>query len=263
MIRLAVFDIDGTLLSHKNFTVPRSAVEAIEKLRQQDIEIAICSGRPAYALKSVIDAGVKFDYVVGCNGHCVCRGTNELVNAVYFDKQAVQDLTDFCVERDYPLMWKFHNANYYYNHMSEFDYISEAHGLTEDMLHKCYERDHHNFELPFGAAAFIPQVEVDKYCEQHPEINFVSFAKDRYDVSLKSVNKSTGLELLLKEIGLTFDECIAFGDGANDLEMLQKIGIAVAMKECDSSLLEVCDYHTDDCLEDGIYKALKYYKLID
>ena len=43
----------------------------------------------------------------------------------------------------------------------------------------------------------------------------------RTHISLSNVNKGTGLELLLKEIGLTFDECIAFGDGANDLEMLQ------------------------------------------
>ena len=59
------------------------------------------------------------------------------------------------------------------------------------------------------------------------------------------------------------DECIAFGDGSNDLEVLQNVGIGVAMKECHPSLLEVCDYQTDDCLEDGIAKGLFYYQLIN
>ena len=263
MICLAVFDVDGTLLSHKNFTIPRSAVEAIKQLRHNGIAIAICSGRPAYALRSVIEAGVEFDYVVGLNGHCVYRGTDELLAAEYFNKQETQDLTDFCIEHDYPLTWKFTYANYFYNKMEEFTYISEAHGLMENRTIRCYERNHHYEELPLGATVFIPQLEVDKYCQKHPEINFIPFAQDRFDVSLKKVDKSKGLELLLKEIGLSFDECIAFGDGSNDFELLSKVGISIAMKECHPSLLEVCDYHTDDCLEDGIYKALTYYQLIE
>ena len=263
MIQLAVFDVDGTLLSHKNFQVPQSAVEAIRKLRKQGIQVAICSGRPAYALGCLFNAGVEVDYIVGCNGHCVYRGTDELIAAVYFEEKTVQELTDFCIENDYPLTWKFEKANYFYNKMEEFDYISKAHTLTEDRLYKCYERNHHNLELPFGAATFIPQHKVDVYIKKHPDVQFVPFAPDRYDVILKKVDKTTGLDLLLKEIGLTFDECIAFGDGANDYEMLSKSGISVAMKECHPSLLDICDYHTDDCLEDGIYKALKYYQLID
>ena len=109
----------------------------------------------------------------------------------------------------------------------------------------------------------MPQAVADAYSKEHPEVSFLAFEPDRYDVSLSNVNKGIGLELLLKEIGLTLDECIAFGDGANDVEMLSKVGISVAMKECHPSLLEVCDYQTDDCLEDGIAKALRYYQLID
>ena len=147
--------------------------------------------------------------------------------------------------------------------MEAFEQIHKNLKLTEDLTIKHYEHTHHYQELPFGGVAFMPQDVADAYCKEHPEVSFLAFEPDRYDVSLSNVNKGIGLELLLKEIGLTFDECIAFGDGANDAEMLSKVGISVAMKECHPSLLEVCDYHTDDCLEDGIVKALQYYQLID
>ena len=261
MIRLAVFDVDGTLYSHKAHCIPKSAVEAIKELRKQGIQIAIASGRPAFVLQNVIEAGIEFDYVVGCNGHCVYRGTNELLGGFSFTKEMVDDLTTFCVENDYPLNWKFPYANYMYNRAEEFEDINR--NLKIQKVYECYQRNHHEIELPFGGVAFMPQDVADAYSEEHPEVSFLAFEPDRYDVSLSNVNKGVGLELLLKEIGLTFDECIAFGDGANDVEMLSKVGISVAMKECHPSLLGVCDYHTDDCLEDGIANALRYYQLID
>ena len=261
MIRLAIFDVDGTLFSHKSKNVPQSAVEAIKELRKQGIQIAIASGRPVFALQNVIEAGIEFDYVVGCNGHCVYRGTNELLGGTSFTKEMVQEFTDFCVAHDYPLNWKFPYANYVYNHIEAFEEIRAT--LKIEEMYECYQRNRHEVELPFGGVAFFTQEVADAYARKHPEIVFIKFDPDKYDVSLAKANKGSGLEILLKEIGLTFDECIAFGDGANDVEMLEKAGIAVAMKECHPSLLDVCDYHTDDCLEDGIYNALKYYQLID
>ena len=71
MIRLAVFDVDGTLFSHKELRVPASAVEAIKELRKQGIQIAIASGRPAHVLQNVIEAGIEFDYVVYSPGDLV------------------------------------------------------------------------------------------------------------------------------------------------------------------------------------------------
>ena len=263
MIRLAVFDVDGTLYSHKTHSVPQSAVEAVKKLREQGIQIAIASGRPAFVMQNVIDAGIEFDYVVGCNGHCVYKGTTELLGGFSFSEKMVDDLVNYCLEHDYPLSFKFPYANYVYNKIECFEQIHKNLKLSDNLVHKHYERNHHREELPFGGVSFFPQEEADMYSKEHPEIAFLPFDPDRYDISLSYVNKGTGLELLLKEIGLTFDECIVFGDGANDVEMLEKAGIAVAMKECHPSLLNICDYHTDDCLEDGIYNALKYYQLID
>ena len=43
------------------------------------------------------------------------------------------------------------------------------------------------------------------------------------------VSKGTGLEKLCKKLKISLDECASFGDGDNDVEMLQKTGYSVAM----------------------------------
>ena len=262
MIKAAIFDVDKTLLSHQNRCIPQSAVNAIEDLRKEGMKIIIATGRPVYALDELKDAGVQFDYVVGCNGHCVFEA-DELLDASYFTYEQVQQLTDFCLEKDYVLLWKYSDMNYVYNGVERMMEIHEKMQIEEPFI-ACETCDHHHTILPFGAVVYAPQEEVQKYVEtQDPSLIFFEWTKDCFDVSLKAVSKITGLELLLRKIDILLDECIAFGDGSNDYEMLQHAGIGVAMKECHPSLLEVCDYQTDDCLEDGIAKGLLYYQLID
>lgn len=47
---------------------------------------------------------------------------------------------------------------------------------------------------------------------------------DWLDVSEKSVNKGAALSVVLKKLGISPDECMAFGDHMNDFEMLQACG---------------------------------------
>ena len=262
MIQAAIFDVDKTLLSHKNRKIPQSAVNAIEDLRKEGITIIIATGRPVYALDELKEAGIQYDYVVGCNGHCVFKD-DELLDATYFTYEQVQQLTDYCVKNDYILLWKYSDKNYVYNGVERMKIIHEKMQIEEPFV-DCETRNHHHKILPFGAVVYAPQEEVKYYGENiDPSLVFFEWTNDCFDVSLKKVNKLTGLELLLKKLDLQLDECIAFGDGSNDYEVLQHAGISVAMKECHPSLLEVCDYHTDDCLDDGIAKGLLYYQLID
>lgn len=50
---------------------------------------------------------------------------------------------------------------------------------------------------------------------------------------------------------------MAFGDGGNDMSIIKKAGIGVAMGNANEPLKNAADYITDSVDEDGIYKALK------
>ena len=76
------------------------------------------------------------------------------------------------------------------------------------------------------------------------------------------ISKSSGIDVILKHFNIDKEETMAFGDGENDIDMIQHCKIGVAMDNAVDSLKAVADYITDDIDEDGVYNALKYYELI-
>lgn len=57
-------------------------------------------------------------------------------------------------------------------------------------------------------------------------------------------------------------DTIAIGDSNNDLPMLEFAGTSIAMKHSPKTVLDKSDYITDDVFDDGIYNAMKHFKLI-
>jgi hydroxymethylpyrimidine pyrophosphatase-like HAD family hydrolase len=67
---------------------------------------------------------------------------------------------------------------------------------------------------------------------------------------------------VLEHYGIRQEEMIAFGDGENDMEMLQFAGIGIAMGNAEKEVKAVADYVTDDIDDDGIWKACRHFGLI-
>lgn len=78
----------------------------------------------------------------------------------------------------------------------------------------------------------------------------------------KGYSKATGMDLLLKHLGLTRQDSFAIGDSPNDLTMFAAAGTTIAMGGCSDELRPHASYVTDTVLGDGIAKALKHYGLI-
>ena len=78
----------------------------------------------------------------------------------------------------------------------------------------------------------------------------------------KQGGKTAGIESILKHYGIKKEEIMAFGDAENDIEMLQYAQIGVAMGNADDEVKEAADYVTDMVDSDGIYKALKHFRIL-
>ena len=76
------------------------------------------------------------------------------------------------------------------------------------------------------------------------------------DIVPAECGKAEGMARVLETYGFTRAQCIAFGDGGNDVDMLRFAGIGVAMGNAEDSVKAAADYVTDPCEEDGVMTAL-------
>jgi Cof subfamily protein (haloacid dehalogenase superfamily) len=72
------------------------------------------------------------------------------------------------------------------------------------------------------------------------------------EVASPGVSKGMALRFVCERLGIDPQATVAFGDGANDLELLETAGIGVAMADADPALLEIADWTVPPVAEDGV-----------
>ena len=77
-----------------------------------------------------------------------------------------------------------------------------------------------------------------------------------------SAHKGRALERFAEHFGWTLDNCMAFGDGLNDLSMVRMAGIGVAMANATPEVLAAADYVTLSNDEDGVAEALRHFAVV-
>lgn len=79
------------------------------------------------------------------------------------------------------------------------------------------------------------------------------------EVMNKQMNKAEALKKIAKEYGIPKERIIAFGDGANDMEMIDYAGIGVAMGNAIDELKTLANYETNTNEELGVANFLANY----
>lgn len=84
-------------------------------------------------------------------------------------------------------------------------------------------------------------------------------SKDTYlEIADKRISKLTGIRVLLEYAypTATLEDCVAFGDNYNDIEMLAGVGVGVAVGNARPEVVAVADAVTAGNKEDGVAKWL-------
>ena len=115
----------------------------------------------------------------------------------------------------------------------------------------------------------VDQIMIPARKEEYPTIiQDVKAAKimawwDRaVDIIPKDGGKGPAIKAMLAYYGFSKDEAMAFGDGGNDIDMLQATGLSVAMGNALDSVKEIATYTTKTVEENGVVSALEHFDLI-
>lgn len=255
-IRAAFFDIDGTLLSFRTHKVSPGTVEALQQLRRQGVYTFISSGRPKVLIPPM---PVEFDGYVTMNGGYCFMGDKVLLR-----NPIPQEETDrwLCYAREKGICTMI-----FTEHEMFVSTLNDPVGTAI--------RDQLEFEMPplldidgmmgretFQIIAIMPPEKDAEVLAMLPHCRLPRWHPAFSDLVAAGNSKAAGIGSILQHLGLHRDECIAFGDGANDIEMLQYCGIGVAMGNAAPEVCRQADYVTTSVDDEGILHALTHLGIL-
>ncbi|MDR3765788.1 MAG: Cof-type HAD-IIB family hydrolase, partial [Butyricicoccus sp.] len=256
------FDIDGTLLSFQTHAVPPSTQKALRLLREKGVKLFLATGRPpktAFMFRKSFD--FEFDGAVMINGQ-YCMVGDQVIYEKCIPTSSIASLLPYLEEKQIPC--DFVELDYLYiNLLNEeterlIDLLGgkEVLGPQDDVQRALQNKI-------YQLSPFISEAEEEEFLRHIPGCKSARWTSLFTDIIPVDGGKPVGMDKIIAHFGIQPDEMMAFGDGGNDLEMLQHAHIGVAMGNAVDSVKEVADYITDDVDHDGIWNALVHYGLLD
>lgn len=260
--KVIFFDIDGTLFA-PNIGVPTSTLDALNKLKENNIDIVICTGRA----RSMVPQSI---ISIGFDGIIAGAGTYVEVNKKPVYEINLDDNDSFCLLEDIrcfgliPIL-EGHSVSYYDAETEDEDYKNVLNHYFKEAkpYMKPIPRDYSHLNIAKASARFTENGDsvslMDKYKEKY---TIVCHGKVLVEFIPKYSSKAKGIEEYLKYTNIPLENTYAFGDSMNDYEMLQYVNYGVAMGNSCEELKNITKYITDDINENGIYNALVRFGLI-
>lgn len=262
--KLIAFDIDDTLLNTEKIITPETR-EALLKAQSAGVKLCVASGRLPYGVKPYaeeLEVLKNGGYYMGFNGGAVLDSNSNLIGTTFLDSKYIEpvyevirptNITTIVHKGDVIYADKKVNA---YTHI-EPDVIGLPLNLVDDIA------DFVNWKIPkfllCGEPDELKETEKVLIKKFGNEVDIYFSAPWFLEVMPKGINKGIGIEIVCGDMGIDLSEVVAFGDNYNDISMLKKAGLGVAMGNADEKVKESADYVTDSCDADGIAKALNKF----
>lgn len=225
MIKLIASDLDGTLLLPDG-SLPEEIFGLIQTLQSRGILFTVASGRQYESLKQLFAPAADNVLFIAENGALIfykgmrifgetlpSARLSGVLDIVRQEQNAYPLLccADYAyVEDDYPPF--IAECSKYYPHLKHVERLENA--PETDAVCKIAVFDEH------GAAANSGR----KLPEKLPDFRVIVSGNVWSDISMPETNKGKALLFAQKYFRLKQDECMAFGDYMNDLELLLACG---------------------------------------
>ncbi len=249
----AFFDLDGTLAMGNQPPLPCD-VDAIRAFRAAGNYVFLCTGRSVgYLYDAVLDIG--FDGIVSGGGAHVTLG-NQILHRSFVTPEALD-----------PIMRAFETAEQVLILETETQMIQLVSHDDRTLRHdypiirsadEWYNRygDEVVSKLTIYPSPMTPDttalVKSHLTLVEHPTY---------YEAVPKGCSKATGIQQVIKALDIPRERVLAFGDSANDADMLRFAGIAIVMGNAPDNIKALGDFVTTPCADGGVAYAFEHLHL--
>lgn len=261
-IKALFLDIDGTLVSVNTHRIPESTVKALEIAKANGVKIFIATGRA----KSLIDNLGQLqergliDGFITMNG-AYCYVGDEVIHKSFIPLSEVMIIARQCEKIGCSCVLSSERKSYLYQPTELFTEVfykslNVAPIDVADSLEMAISGD------ILQMSPFLTVEDEAEIKEELPHCEIGRWHPTFLDVSAVGNTKQGGIDVMREYFGIELEQTMCFGDGGNDIGMLQHAGIGVAMGNASDEIKSYGDYVTSSIDEDGIWNGLKHFGVI-
>lgn len=232
-----IFDYDGTIKELSEQRISKEVEKTLKEIKELGIRIIVATGRPHNDCKYLIEEGLV-DCIVSANG--ALTDTN---NIVIHDKKIDNDK----VLRFYNFTIEHKISATFYSRKMQVNGIQTSLldlGLKEIMNLDSNKLSIINLNLEqevFLMCAFVENRFDQKLKDVFPNMVLSRWHSKIVSILGTEVDKVTGISKALEYYNILPSECVAVGDGTNDIEMLEYVNYGIAIGRENKRLLSISD----------------------
>jgi Cof subfamily protein (haloacid dehalogenase superfamily) len=227
--RLAVFDMDDTLLGPDKKISPENR-DALARLRAAKVEVVIASGR-FRANVAIFEESLGFlGWIISAGGAVVSNGaTGEIVHEMTVPQELGLELFHRGREAGISIIG-YHSTGIFCDAQTEWTAlylrrtgqvpIADIPALIDTGLQKL---------IWTTSAARIAELSPHMQEEYRGRLYVVNTEHEMLEFLNPQVNKALAVQVLARRLDIPREQIIAFGDGNNDVPLLEWAGMSVAM----------------------------------
>lgn len=247
-IKIAFFDLDGTLLENDEDRLSDKTIETLQRLKVNGIRICLATGRASAKIPKF--EGVEFDAYLAFNGSfCYTKDTCIFSNYIPDEDVKILLRNAKTMDRSFSVALKSRVLTDG-NNKRTIEYYSKinlALEIVEDFEAAIAE------EPVYQMMIDCREEEYDILLKDVRGAKVTAWSDYAVDIIPANGSKAVAVEKTLAYYGIHPSQAIAFGDSGNDIEMLQTVGCGVAMGNALEKVKAIADDVCRPVSEDGVY----------
>lgn len=261
-ISLVISDVDGTLVTHDKQLTPR-AIAAVGRLNAAGIPFSVCSSRPPFGLRMLIEPlELKLPFG-GYNAGAIVAPDLSVIEQQLIPSEAARRAVGVFQEHHVDC-WMFVG--------NEWVIVNPAGAHVEHETRTVQKAP--TIVAAFEERHFAGAGKIVGPSDDHPlvghltellqsalagQANAIRSQAYYCDVIPAGIDKGRLVDFLAERLAVPRDEIMVLGDMENDLEMFRRAGFAVAMGNASEPVKRVADATTLSNDEDGFAAAIERY----
>jgi len=259
MKKAIFFDIDGTLIdcSRGLTEITKEVKKSIRGLQREGNYIFIATGRPyAFISKELLQFG--FDGFVLSNGaQAIVR--DEVIYKQEIKKDSVKEIINNFEKLDIEYILQGEIYSYMKSDYKELYSYYDSFSISRKYIKSEYNID--NIDV-YKMEMLCKNKQALEYCLSLQNEEFDcnhNISSNIFEIYSKKETKASGIMRVLDFLNIPVENSYAFGDGINDIEMLEAVGCGIAMGNASDLVKSHAKKVTCEVMNNGIAVGIEKF----